>query len=67
MSEPPPAREVTLRKRRPLAPPFHRHIARSKLLNRCCQVGDVVVIYEIIATDPPGEVRVTSDTLLTFE
>ena len=65
--DPPDAREVRLRKVRPLAPPFHRHIARSKLVGRTCRTGDRVVVYEVAATDPPGEVRVTETTVLHFE
>jgi len=67
MPDLPDARAVTLRKRRPLAPPFHRHIARSRLVGRTCKVGDHVVVYEVAATDPPGEVAVTAETVLHFE
>ncbi|HPD17428.1 MAG TPA: hypothetical protein PLE19_21020 [Planctomycetota bacterium] len=67
MSEPPEAQEVVLRKLRPLAPPFHRHIARSKLLGQTCRVGDRVVVYEVVATVPGGDVRVTPETILRFE
>jgi len=61
------AQSVTLRSRKPLAPPFHRHIAKSKLKGKACQVGDHVVIYEIVATEPEGIVRVTDGTCLHFE
>ncbi len=67
MAEPPEAQEVTLRKLRPLAPPFHRHIARSKLVGKTCKSGDRIVIYEVAATVPDGEVLVTRDTILHFE
>ena len=67
MPELPEAREVTLRKYRALAPPFHRHIARSKLLGRTCRPGDRVVVYDIVGTDPPGEVRVSEATIFHFE
>ena len=67
MAEIPEARAVTLRKLRPLAPPFHRHIARAKLAGCPCRVGDRVVVYEVTATDPPGEVQVTARTVLQFE
>ena len=66
-SEPPEARQIRLRKLKPLAPPFHGHIARGKLLGSTCRVGDRVVVFEVVATDPPGEVRVTPGTLLRFE
>ena len=58
---------MTLRKRRPVAPPFLRHIARCRLVGRTCKVGDRVVVYEVTATNPPGEVAVTAETVLHFE
>jgi len=58
---------VTLRSRKPLAPAFHRHIAKSKLMDKECKVGDSVVIYDIVATDPSGVVRVTHATEFKFE
>ncbi len=61
------AETITLRNRKPLAPPFHRHIAKSKLKDRTCQVGDSIIIYDIIATEPEGVVRVTSATRFKFE
>lgn len=67
MADTPAAREITLRKLKPLAPPFHRHIARSKLVGSTCRVGDTVVIYEVTATDPGGLVAVTEETVLRFE
>ncbi len=67
MSEVPAAREVVLRKIRPLAPPFHRHIARSKLLGSTCRAGERVVVYEVVSTDPAGVVEVTGETVLRFE
>ncbi|MBM4033319.1 MAG: hypothetical protein FJ291_16270 [Planctomycetes bacterium] len=66
MAESPDAREVTLRNTRPLAPPFHRHIARGKLIGQECRVGDRVVVYEVTATVPEGSVRVTESTVLRF-
>jgi hypothetical protein len=67
MSAAPHARRLVLRNRKPKAPPFHRHIARGKLLRGTYEVGDTVVIYEITATDPPGPVRVTPATEIVFE
>ena len=67
MSDVPEARLITLRNSKPLAPPFHRHIAKGKLLGRTCQVGDRVVVYDIVATEPEGVVQVTSSTSLQFE
>lgn len=67
MAELPEAVEVRLRKFNALAPPFHRHIARSRLVGRSCRAGDRVVVYEVCSTDPPGEVSVTERTVLLFE
>lgn len=67
MSDIPQARSITLRNIKPLAPPFHRHIAKGKLLGHMCQVGDRVVIYDVVATEPEGIVQVTSSTSLQFE
>lgn len=67
MSDTPYANSVTLRNRKPLAPPFHRFIAKSKLMDKTCRVGDQVIIYDVVATDPEGEVRVTTATQFEFE
>lgn len=67
MAELPVARDVQLRKLKALAPPFHQHIARAKLCGAVCEVGDRVVVYEIVATRPAGPVQVTEDTVLRFE
>ena len=61
------AESITLRNRKPLAPPFHRHIAKSRLMDKTCQVGQSVIIYDIIDTEPAGEVRVTRKTHFQFE
>ena len=67
MTSVPEANSITLRNRKPLAPPFHRHIAKGKLMDKTCQVGDNVLIYDIVATEPDGEVRVTRATRIEFE
>ena len=67
MSVVPAAESVTLRNRKPLAPPFHRHIARGKLMDKTCRTGDKIIIYDIVATEPAGEVRVTRATRFQFE
>ena len=61
------AREITLKKLKPLAPPFHEHIARGKLRGQLVRVGDKVVVYEIVSTEPTGPVIVTEQTKLRFE
>jgi hypothetical protein len=67
MSDLPAAQSVTLRNRKPLAPPFHRHIAKSKMMNTDYEVGDRVIIYDIVATEPSGRVRVEQTTQFIFE
>lgn len=67
MSDIRPAESVTLRNRKPLAPPFHKHITKSKLMNQTCRVGDTVLIYEIVATEPTGDVHVNQATQFLFE
>lgn len=67
MPEVPAAEQMTLRRLRAAAPPFHRHIARGKLLGKTWEVGDRVVVYEIVDAVPPGPVHVTEQTLLLFE
>lgn len=67
MTAAPEAVSVTLQTRRPLAPPFHRHIAKRKLMHQTYQVGDRVVIYDIIATQPEGVVQITENTQILFE
>jgi len=66
MTAPPQAESITLQSRKPLAPSFHRHIAKGKLMDQTCQVGDRIVIYDIVATEPAGLVRVTRATRLQF-
>ena len=66
MSEIPEARAVILSKLRAFAPSFHEHIARSKLRGSVCRVGDRVVVYEVIRTEPDGPVTVGEKTLIQF-
>jgi nucleotide-binding universal stress UspA family protein len=62
------AEAVVLRKRKALAPGFHRHIARSRLLGTTVQRGDRVLVYDIAETLPDGgPVRVTERTRLDFQ
>ena len=67
MAEIPSAQELILRKFNKMAPPFHRHIVRSRLLGNTCQVGDRFVVFEVVQTVPEGRVLVTEKTLFRFE
>lgn len=60
------AREIRLRKLKPLAPPFHRYIAKSKLVGKPWETGDRVVVYEVMSTEPAGKVEVTEETIIHF-
>lgn len=63
----PIAREIRLSKTKPLAPPFHKHIARGKLTGGKWEKGDKVIVYIITDTDPDGPVLVTEETLIHFD
>jgi hypothetical protein len=67
LSEVPNAIEIRLRKTKPLAPPFHRHIAKGKLIGNKCTVGDRIIVYEITATVPEGQVLATDETIFRFD
>ena len=67
MNEPVIAREISLKKTKAFAPPFHHHIARKKMLNGKWQKGDRVIIYEMVNTLPEGKVLVTEDTIIHFD
>jgi hypothetical protein len=67
MNEPVIAREISLKKTKAFAPPFHHHIARKKLINGEWQKGDRVIIYEIVNTIPEGNVLVTEETIINFD
>jgi len=58
---------VVFRKIKPHAPDFHRHIATGKVLGQVVKKGDVVLVYEIEETSPPGPVKVTQNTRLEFK
>jgi hypothetical protein len=58
---------VVFRKIKRHAPDFHRHIATSKVQGQVVKVGDVVLVYEIEETSPPGPVKVTQETRLEFK
>ena len=67
MNDAQPAESVTLKNRKPLAPPFHQHIAKSKMMDKIFQVGDKVLIYDIIETEPAGPVQISRATRFQFE
>jgi nucleotide-binding universal stress UspA family protein len=62
----PVAEMVVLKKVKRLAPGFHRHILKSRIIGQSVKPGDRVMVYEVVETVPPGPVRVTEQTLLEF-
>ncbi len=58
---------ITLFNKKTLAPPFHQNIVKGKLMNKICQAGDRIIIYDVQATEPEGIVRVTRTTQFKFE
>ena len=67
MNDIPNALEITLRKFKLMAPPFHQHIVKNKLMGKPCRIGDRIVVYEVVDTNPSGMVIVTEKTHLHFE
>ncbi len=66
VADAPEAQMVSFRKIKRLAPDFHRHILRSKLIGQTVRTGERILVYEVLETDPPGLVRVTEKTRLEF-
>ena len=58
---------ITPFNKKPLASPFHQNIVKGKLMNKICQAGDRIIIYDVQATEPEGIVRVTRATQFKFE
>ncbi|MDI6867820.1 hypothetical protein [Methanoculleus sp.] len=62
----PDARVVVFSRTKRLAPDFHRHILRGKVMGQTVRPGDRILVYEVAETVPSGTVRVTRSTLLEF-
>lgn len=60
------AEVVTLKKAKRLAPSFHEHIVRARIVGAEVQPGTRYMVFDIIATEPSGKVRVTDRTRLEF-
>ena len=65
-TELPDAQVIVLRKIKKLAPDFHRHILKGKIMGQELKKGQRVLVYEVIETVPAGPVRVTEKTKLEF-
>ncbi|MFA5613828.1 MAG: hypothetical protein WC993_05100 [Methanoculleus sp.] len=63
----PDAHVVAFTRAKRLAPDFHRHILRGRIVGQIVRPGDQVLVYRVAETVPEGAVRVTRSTLLEFE
>lgn len=62
----PEAEIAVLRKSKLMAPNFHQHILKSKIQGKVINVGDTILVFEVLETVPPQKVRVTENTILEF-
>ena len=60
------ARFVVMRKIKPRAPDFLRHMAKAKMRNQVVRKGMVFGVYEVEKTEPEGDVLVTESTVVEF-
>ena len=60
------AQLVVLRKAKRLAPSFHEHIVRSRIVGADVQAGGRFNVYDVVETQPNGRVLVTPGTKLEF-
>ena len=66
LEEIPDAEIVVLRKKKRMAPNFHQHILKSKIQGEVVNVGEQILVFEVLETVPPQKVRVTENTILEF-
>jgi len=60
------ARAVVMKKVKPRAPDFLRHMTRAKIRGQVVSEGMKFVVYEVEETVPQGEVLVTESTQIEF-
>jgi len=60
------ARVVTLKKAKKLAPSFHEHIVRARIIGNEVEVGTRYMVFDVVGTEPGGRVKVTENTKLEF-
>jgi hypothetical protein len=60
------AKVVVVRKIKPRAPDFLRHMTRAKMRGKIVTKGMVFVVYRVEETIPEGEVLVTDNTRVEF-
>lgn len=66
MAVAPEARLIILKKVKPLAPDFHRHIIKGQLPGKTVCVGERYLVYQVQETVPAGPVLVTERTEFEF-
>ncbi len=57
---------VVLRKAKKMAPAFHEHIARARIVGQEIEAGTRFMVFDIVETSPKGKVAVTPQTRLEF-
>jgi nucleotide-binding universal stress UspA family protein len=57
---------VTLKKAKKLAPSFHEHIVKARIVGAELEVGSRYMVFDVVGTEPSGRVRVTERTRLEF-
>ncbi len=62
----PEAEMVTLKKAKRLAPAFHEHIVRARIVGNQVQAGSRFMVFDVVRTQPEGKVTVTERTRLEF-
>jgi len=60
------AKLVVMKKIKPRAPDFLRHMAKAKMRNQVVRKGMVFGVYEVEKTEPEGDVVVTRNTVVEF-
>ena len=57
---------VTLKKAKRLAPSFHEHIVKGRIIGAEVEAGTRYMVYDVVSTEPSGRVKVTERTRLEF-
>jgi nucleotide-binding universal stress UspA family protein len=63
----PEATHIRFKKIKKLAPNFHRHILQSKIVGQIVEVGEKILVYEVLDISPVSPALVTKNTILEFK
>ena len=58
---------IIFKKIKKLAPNFHRHILQSKIIGQVVNVGEKILVYEVLEIRPVSPALVTKNTILEFK